>query len=65
MAKTKNPPYEGVVEYGHGHEHCWNGDPDTPNAISRLRYHEMFLPKIVERIRKTAPPGADLTSWKY
>jgi len=65
LSKTKNPPYEGVVEYGHGHEHCWNGDPDTPNAISRLRYHEMFLPKIVERIRKTAPPGADLTSWKY
>ena len=44
---------------------CWNGDPDTPNAISRLRYHELFLPKIVERIRKTAPPGADLTSWVY
>jgi hypothetical protein len=65
LSKTKNPPYEGVVEYGHGHEHCWNGDPDTPNAISRLRYHEMFLPKIVERIRKTAPPGADLTSWVY
>jgi hypothetical protein len=65
LSNTKNPPYEGVVEYGHGHEHCWNGDPNTPNAISRLRYHEMFLPKIVERIRKTAPPGADLTSWKY
>jgi hypothetical protein len=65
LVNTKNPPYEGVVEYGHGDGHCWNGDPDQPNAISRLRYHEMFLPKIVERIRKTAPPGADLTSWKY
>ena len=41
------------------------GDPNQPNAISRLRYHEMFLPKIVQRIRKTAPPGADLTSWVY
>jgi len=65
LASTKNPPYEGVVEYGHGFGHCWNGDPDQPNAISRLRYHEMFLPKIVERIRKTAPTGADLSSWKY
>jgi hypothetical protein len=65
LANTKNPPYEGEIKYGHGHEHCWNGDPNTPNAISRLRYHEMFLPKIVERIQKTAPAGADLTSWKY
>ena len=65
LANTKNPPYEGEIAYGHGFEHCWNGDPTQPNAISRLRYHEMFLPRIVERIRKSAPPGADLTSWKY
>jgi len=25
----------------------------------------MFLPKIVERIRKSAPPGSDLASWDY
>jgi hypothetical protein len=25
----------------------------------------MYLPKILERIQKTAPPGADLTSWRY
>ena len=65
LANTKNPPYEGEIAYGHGFEHCWNGDPNQPNAISRLRYHEMFLPKIVERIRKSAPPGADLKSWDY
>jgi len=65
LANTKNPPYEGEIAYGPGFEHCWNGDPNQPNAISRLRYNEMFLPKIVERIRKTAPAGADLTSWKY
>ena len=29
LSQTKNPPYEGVVEYGHGHGHCWNGNPDT------------------------------------
>jgi hypothetical protein len=65
LASTKTPPYEGEIKYGHGFEHCWNGDPNQPNAVSRLRYHEMFLPKIVERIQKTAPAGADLTSWKY
>jgi hypothetical protein len=25
----------------------------------------MFIPKAVERMLKTAPPGADLTSWRY
>jgi len=63
--KTANPPYEGTVDYGDRAEHCWNGDHTQPNAISRLRYHQMFAPKIVERILKTAPAGADLKSWRY
>jgi len=25
----------------------------------------MYLPKMLERMEKTAPPGADLTSWRY
>ncbi|MFB3855174.1 MAG: hypothetical protein ACE148_15310 [Vicinamibacterales bacterium] len=62
---TKNPPYEGEVDYGDRAEHCWNGDHTRPNAISRLRYHQMYAPKIVERILKSAPPGADLKSWRY
>jgi hypothetical protein len=41
------------------------GDPKLPNAYSRLHYNTMYLPQIMERIAKTAPAGADLTSWKY
>jgi hypothetical protein len=62
---TKDPYYGGEVDYGDRAEHCWNGDHDRPNALSRLRYHQMFLPRIVERILATAPPGADLKSWRY
>ena len=65
LKSTKNPHYDGVVEYGDRAEHCWNGDHERPNAISRLRYHLMYVEKILERIVKTAPPGADLTSWRY
>ncbi len=65
LEKTTNPYYAGEVDYGDRAEHCWNGDHTQPNAISRLRYHEMFAPKIVNRILKTAPPGADVTSWRY
>ncbi len=65
LKNTKNPHYDGVVEYGDRAEHCWNGDHERPNAISRLRYHLMYVEKILERIGKTAPPGADLQSWRY
>ena len=65
LRSTKNPHYNGEVDYEPRAEHCWNGDHTRPNAISRLRYHQFYAPKIVERILKSAPPGADLTSWRY
>ncbi len=58
-------PYQGEVRYGPRAEHCWNGDPEKPNWYSRLHYNQMFVSQILERIRQTAPPGADLTSWQY
>src|SRR5581483_4237942 len=58
-------PYEGEVKYGPKAEHCWNGDFDHPNWYSRLHYNQMYVPQILERIKKTAPAGADLTSWRY
>jgi hypothetical protein len=65
LKKAKDPAYGGEVVYGDRAEHCWNGDPDRPNAISRLRYHQMFAPRIVERLLKSAPPGGDVKSWRY
>lgn len=65
LESTTDPYYEGEVKYGDRDEHCWNGDPDQPNAITRLRYNTMYVPKIMERIEKSAPKGADLTSWRY
>jgi len=60
-----DPPYEGVVDYGDRDEHCWNGDHENPNAISRLRYNTFYVPRIMERIEEAAPQGADLKSWRY
>ncbi len=62
---TREPHYGGVVDYGDRAEHCWNGDHERPNAISRLRYHLMYVDKIVARMEQTAPPGADLKSWRH
>jgi hypothetical protein len=65
LKQTKDPPYEGEVKYGDRAEHCWNGDPSLPNAYSRLHYNTMYLPKMLRRMQETAPPGADLKSWRY
>jgi hypothetical protein len=65
LESAKDPAYGGEVKYGDRAEHCWNGDPTRDNAYSRLRYHQMFIPRFVERARQTAPPGADLRSWQY
>lgn len=62
---TTDPYYGGEVDYGDRAEHCWNGDHENGNHISRLRYNTMYLPKILERIDATAPEGADLSSWRY
>ncbi|HTJ30916.1 MAG TPA: hypothetical protein VL346_10460 [Acidobacteriaceae bacterium] len=65
LKSTTSPPYDGEVAYGPRAEHCWNGDPTLPNAYSRLHYMTMYMPKILERIQKTAPASADLKSWRY
>ncbi len=65
LEATSDPYYGGEVDYGDRFEHCWNGDHENGNHISRLRYNTMYVPKILERIEKAAPPGADLTSWRY
>jgi len=63
--KTADPPADAVIEYGDRHEHCWNGDHARANAYSRLRYPQMVLPWVVDRILDTAPAGADVNSWRY
>ncbi|HTF17423.1 MAG TPA: alpha/beta hydrolase-fold protein [Chryseolinea sp.] len=65
LKKTTQPFYQGEVDYGDRAEHCWNGDHDNPNYLSRLRYNTMYLPKILKRISESAPTGADLKSWRY
>lgn len=62
---TTDPYYDGEIDYGDRAEHCWNGDQENGNHISRLRYNTMYVPKILQRIEESAPEGADLTSWRY
>ena len=65
LESTTNPYYDGEVDYGDRREHCWTSDHTTPNSVARLRYVQMFAPRMVERMLRTAPRGADVTSWRY
>jgi hypothetical protein len=65
LKSTTNPHYGGEVDYGDRAEHCWNGDHENGNHISRLRYNSMYINKIIARMEATAPEGADLKSWRY
>ena len=61
----RGPYYGGSVEYGDGHGHCYSGDPSVPTRIARLTIYQRHLPVMAELMLKTAPPGADVSSWRY
>jgi len=63
LESTTTPYYAGEVDYGDRAEHCWNGDQENTNHISRLRYNTMYLPKLMDRVRASAPEDATLINW--
>jgi hypothetical protein len=65
LKNTKNPPYDGTVEYGDRQPHCWCGGPGLSLPISMLTINQRFAPIMAEHIIKTAPLGSDTISWRY
>jgi hypothetical protein len=63
LKSTKNPPADATVDYGARDEHCWSGDHENPNAVSRLTYHPRFIKALAAHWLKTAK--GDTTSWRY
>ena len=59
LKRATNPNFAGTIEYGKRAPHCWSGC--APGRNPTLCY----LSAMAEHIRKTAPPGADLQSWRY
>lgn len=62
---TKDPYYDGTVEYGDRQPHCWCGGPGLSLPESMLTINQRFAPEMAARMLKTAPRGADVTSWLY
>jgi Putative esterase len=65
LESTKDPHYSGDFNYGPHLPHCYFGDPAVPVTTDQLVYQDRVIKKAVAWMEKSAPPGADLSSWKY
>lgn len=65
MANTSDPHDAGDFHYGIGQPHGYTGDPGVPAAVGALTVTQRTLKKAQAWMLKTAPPGADTTSWRY
>jgi hypothetical protein len=63
--KTKNPPADVDIVYGERREHCFTGDTEHPNNVGSRTMHQRYMPAMARWMIKTAPRGADTTSWVY
>jgi len=60
LESTTDPYYHGTFEFGMRKPHCYAGDIDPGVGLN-----QHYWPEMVKHMEETAPPGADLKSWKY
>jgi putative esterase len=60
LEKTTDPYYHGSFEFGMREPHCYAGEYDPAVGLN-----QHYWPEMVKHMEETAPPGADLKSWKY
>ena len=65
LSKTRNLHPDATFDYGPGMPHCYTGEPDVPMSISGPTEFQRILPQMIEHMLRTAPAGADVTSWRY
>jgi len=60
LESTTDPYYHGTFDFGMRKPHCYTGDFDPGVGLN-----QHYWPEMVKHMEQTAPPGADLKSWKY
>jgi len=65
MEKTQNPHYVADFDFGIDQPHCYTGPPGDTTRHGGLTFTRRVLQAAEEQMLKTAPPGADTTSWRY
>jgi S-formylglutathione hydrolase FrmB len=65
LESTNNPYYAGYVKYGPHQPHGYSEDPHVPAELGSLVERQRVLPEATEWMLKSAPAGADTSSWRY
>lgn len=65
LEKSANPHYAGDFDYGVGQPHCYTGPPGATAREGSATFTQRVLKASEEWMLKTAPPGADVSSWRY
>jgi hypothetical protein len=66
LEDTRNPHSDATFQYGPGEPHCYTGGPpEYTMQQNSLTWAQRVLPMMTEHMLKTAPPGADIRSWRY
>ena len=64
LETTTDPYYHGTFDFGVREPHCYSGAGDSSGPAG-FTIPQRFLPAMVQHMEKTAPKGADVSSWKY
>lgn len=62
---TSDPHYVPDFDYGVDQPHCYTGPPGATSREGSLTFTRRVLGAFQAWILKSAPPGADTTSWRY
>jgi hypothetical protein len=63
---TRNPHSDATFQYGPRMPHCYSGGPsDHTMQQNTNAWPQRVLPLMVDHMLKTAPAGADISSWRY
>lgn len=60
----KNPYRAATFEYGYRQPHCYAGGGNISSGESIATMYQRIMPQVAQRMKETAPKGADL-SWEY
>ena len=66
LDQARNPHSDATFQYGPGMPHCYTGGPsEYTMQQNNADWTQRVLPQMTDHMLATAPPGADVTSWRY
>ena len=66
LESTTTPHSDATFQYGPGMPHCYTGGPsEYTMQENNANWAQRILPVMVDHMLATAPPGADVKSWRY